>query len=258
MSLKLAVAGKGGVGKTTVAAWLSRLLAARGRRVVAIDADPVPCLAAALGIPNAEAIVPVSRMQDLIADRTGAPVGSVGAMFRMNPTVEDLPARLSIEDRGVRLLVLGTIEQARSGCACPQSVFLKALLRHLVLAADDAVVLDMEAGVEHLGRGTAEGVDLMLVVVEPGRQSVVAARRIAELARGLGIKRVAAVANKVRGASDRSALAAALSEIEVVAWVDHSRTLVDGDLAGEAPAAAGRPAPESLETLADRLAASAS
>lgn len=253
--MKLAVAGKGGVGKTTIAAWLARLLAASGKRVVAIDADPVSSLASALGIANAEEIVPISKMDQLISDRTGAPVGSMGAMFRLNPTVEDLPAKLSVEDHGVRLLVMGTIEQAGTGCACPQSVFLKALLRHLVLYDDDAVVLDMEAGVEHLGRATAMGVDVMFVVVEPGRRSVFAATRIADLAAQLGVKKVLAIANKVRGPQDREAIAKALGGIEVAASVEYDMGLVDSDLAGEAAAAYGAPVPAALTGLVDRLLA---
>lgn len=176
-------------------------------------------------------------------------------MFRLNPTVDDLPERLSIEDNGVRLLVMGTIEQAGTGCACPQSVFLKALLRHLVLYEDDAVVLDMEAGIEHLGRATAMGVDAMIVVVEPGRRSVSAATRIAGLASQLGVKKVLAVANKVRSDEDRAAIAKALGDIELVASVEYDTGLVDSDLAGGAPAAHGAPIPESLSGLVDSISA---
>jgi CO dehydrogenase maturation factor len=252
MSTKIAVAGKGGVGKTTVSAWIARVLASRGMRVIAIDADPVPSLASALGFDGADDIVPIGKMDQLISERTGAPIGSMGAMFRLNPTVEDLPERLSLENGGVRLLVMGTIEQAGSGCACPQSVFLKSLLRHLVLQHDDAVVLDMEAGVEHLGRATAMGVDVMFVVVEPGRRSVTAAKKIGELARQLGVKKVMAVANKVRNDMDRDAIVQALGpEIELAAVVAYDPTLVDSDLAGTAPAAFGAPVPDAIRTVAD-------
>ncbi len=253
--MKLAVAGKGGVGKTTISAWLARLLAAKGKRVIAIDADPVPSLASALGIENAHDIVPINKMDQLISERTGAPVGSMGAMFKLNPTVDDLPKKLSIEDHNVRLLVTGTIEVAGSGCACPQSVFIKALLRHLVLYEDDAVVLDMEAGVEHLGRATAMGVDVMFVVVEPGRRSVSAARHIAKLAAQIGVKKVLAVANKVRSEEDEQAIAKALGDIELAAAVRYDSGLVDSDLAGEAAALHDCVAPESLAALVGRVLA---
>lgn len=254
MSLKIAVAGKGGVGKTTIAAWLSRELAKRGQRVIAIDADPVPSLASALGFAESEEIVPIGKMDQLIEERTGAPVGSMGQMFKLNPSVEDLPEKLSQEDEGVRLLVMGTVEQAGGGCICPQSVFLKTLLRHLVLQHDDVVVLDMEAGVEHLGRATSMGVDAMFVVVEPGRRSVTAAKKIGVLARELGVKRVLAIANKVRGDADQEAIVKALApEIELAAAVDYDTGLVDSDLAGEAPAKHGAVAPVSLQNLAESL-----
>ncbi len=254
MSLKIAVAGKGGVGKTTLSAWIARELVSRGMRVIAIDADPVPSLASALGFKDADEIVPIGKMDELISERTGAPVGSMGAMFRLNPTVEDLPDKLSQEDHGVRLLVMGTIEQAGGGCACPQSVFLKSLVRHLVLLHDDAIVLDMEAGVEHLGRATAMGVDVMYVVVEPGRRSVTAAKRIGDLAGQLGVKKVLGIANKVRDERDQEVIAKALGpEIELVASIRYDMGLVDSDLAGEAPAAYGAPIPETVTMLTNSL-----
>jgi CO dehydrogenase maturation factor len=252
--MKIAVAGKGGVGKTTISAWLARELVARGKRVIAIDADPVPSLASALGFDDADQIVPIGKMDELISERTGAPVGSMGAMFRLNPTVEDLPDALSQEDEGVRLLVMGTIEQAGTGCVCPQSVFLKALVRHLVLQHDDAIVLDMEAGVEHLGRATAMGVDVMFVVVEPGRRSVGAAKKISKLAKELGVKKVLAVANKLRTDQDRQAVAEALApEVTLATAVMYDTGLVDSDLAGEAPAAHGAPRPAAITELASAL-----
>jgi CO dehydrogenase maturation factor len=252
--LKIAVAGKRGVGKTTIAAWLARELAKRGQRIIAIDADPVPSLASALGFAKADEIVPIGKMDTLIEERTGAPVGSMGQMFKLNPSVEDLPEKLSQEDEGVRLLVMGTIEQAGGGCICPQSVFLKTLLRHLVLQRDDVVVLDMEAGVEHLGRATSMGVNVMYVVVEPGRRSVTAAKKIGGLAREMGVRKVMAVANKIRGDVDQQAIAKALApELELAAAVDYDSSLVDSDLFGEPPATHGATAPVALQNLAESL-----
>ena len=198
--MKIAVSGKGGVGKTTVAAALARALSRHGHRVTALDADPVANLAGTLGYRGAP-IVPLFDLRALISERVGT-IDGVGAYLRMNPRVDDLPATVGVDVGGIRLLVMGGIERARGGCACPQNVVVRELTRHLVLAPDEDLVVDLEAGVEHLGRGTAEAVDALLVVVEPGWASLETAGRIEMLARDLGVRQVLLVANKVASRAD--------------------------------------------------------
>jgi len=202
---KIAVAGKGGVGKTTLAALLSRIFAGRGQSVIAVDADPAACLGFALGLPPElqAKVTPISEMSELIEERTGAKPGSYGTYFKINPRVDDIPERFSVQYQGVRLLRLGTIDRGGSGCICPESAMLKSLVTYLILHRDEQLILDMDAGLEHLGRATASAVDHFLVVVEPGKRSMETAHQIAKLAADIGIKTVALVANKVRGEEDR-------------------------------------------------------
>ena len=234
MYLKLAVSGKGGVGKSTVAAALSLLLARRGGSVLAVDADPDANLAAALGIPASEqaGIIPIARRKALIEQRTGAKVQQYGQMFKLNPEVADIAASCAYRHDGVALLVLGAVEKGGGGCACPESVLLRALVQDLVLHKDETLVLDMEAGVEHLGRATARGVDLLVVVVEPGQRSVDCAKRIFRLAEQIGLSRVAVIANKVAGPADEAFLREALGEADILAMLPWSERLRAGDRDG--------------------------
>lgn len=197
MGLRIAVAGKGGAGKTTVAALLAGVLAREGRSVLLVDLDSDPNLAAALGVPAGQA-VPLVHRTDLVTERTGS-TGEPGGMFVLNPRVSDIAEKyaLKISDR-VSLLPVGTIERAGEGCFCPQTAFVRALVKRLILDEDESVVLDLEAGLESFGRSVVEGLDLLLVVVEPGMRSVDTARRIFGMAPGLGIRSVRIVANKVR------------------------------------------------------------
>lgn len=199
--MKVAIAGKGSVGKTTAAAILSTLLVREGKDVVAIDADSAGNLATALGIPRdvRSRIVPLLKMHGLIHERAGVRPGSqYGSLFRLNPPVDDIEDRYSVvSERGVKLLVLGTIEHAEAGCFCPAHAFLKALLMHEVIKKEH-IVVDLEAGIEHLGRGTTKHMDVLAVVVEPSLRSIEAAGEIKGMAGELGVPNLVAVLNKVR------------------------------------------------------------
>ena len=256
---KIAISGKGGVGKTSIAGLLIRHLAASGRRVIAVDADPVASLGAALGIPDHDKIEPIARMHDLIHERTGARPGAMGGFFKLNPRVDDIRERFAAVKDKIHLIVMGTVDHGGSGCVCPESVMLKALIQHLVLFRDDALVMDMEAGVEHLGRATTKGIDLMIAVVEPGARSINAARMIRRLAADIGLLRIAAVANKVRGPADEQAIARALHDFDVLGYLPYDHKLVEADLAGELAYANGFPAPvkQVLEAIVAHAAAGA-
>ncbi|OFV82514.1 MAG: carbon monoxide dehydrogenase, partial [Acidobacteria bacterium RBG_16_64_8] len=195
---KIAVAGKGGVGKTTFSGLLAYVLVASGQIVYAIDADPNPTLGQVLGFPEnlLAQLVPIVDMKDLIEERTGARPGESGAYFRLNPRVDDIPARFAVAHRGIRLLKMGTVRGAGAGCVCPENTVVRALVAHLLLRERETVMLDMVAGMEHLGRGTAASVDAMYVVVEPGQRSLTVAGDIAHLAKDLGIPAIWVVANK--------------------------------------------------------------
>ncbi len=230
--MKIAIAGKGGVGKTTLAAALARRWAREGRSVIAVDADPASSLPGALGISPDRVPSPLVGMRDLIQERTGAREEGGGLMYALNPKVDDLPERFSILADGVRLLVLGTVEQGGKGCLCPEATVLKALMQHLLLRVPDDVVLDMEAGLEHIGRASATGVDAMLSVVEPGLRSVGTARRVADLARDIRIVRSAVVLNKVRDEVEEALLRKALVGLPVLGVLPYSAALARADLEG--------------------------
>ena len=233
---KVAITGKGGVGKTTLAALLAHIYAQSGRSVIAIDADPAASLAYALGMPQAIAaqVTPLAEMADLIYARTGAKPGTTGGFFKLNPRVDDIPDRFSVLYRGIRLLQLGTISTGGSGCICPESAMLKALVTHLILYRDEVMILDMEAGVEHLGRATAGAVDAFLIVVEPGQRSLATAQTIQHLAADIGVTRCYVVGNKVRSESDRDYIRAGLSGLPVVGFLSVNGDAVDADRRGEA------------------------
>jgi CO dehydrogenase maturation factor len=229
--MKIAISGKGGVGKTTLASLLSKIFADAGYSVLAIDADPNSNLAATLGIPNPEQLTPISEMGALIEERTGAPPGQSGSFFKVNPKVDDLPEKYSLKYNGIRLMVMGRIKRGGTGCYCPENALLQALVTHLLLGRDEVVIMDMEAGVEHLGRATARAVDRLIVVVEPSRRSVETARRIKKLAEEIGLHNVAAVGSKVRSQSERDFLTTSLADFEFLGSIPYDQAIVEADLA---------------------------
>ena len=230
--MKLAIVGKGGVGKTTLSASLAMNLARQGRSVVAVDADPDGNLALAVGVTQDRMPVPIAAMRELILERTDTKEEGGGLIFKLNPKVDDLPDRFSVDADGVRLLVLGTLELGGKGCFCPEAAVLKSLMQHLLLRVTDDVILDMEAGLEHLGRASARGVDALISVVEPGMRSVQTAKRISSLARDIGIARTFVVANKVRESCERDVLQEALGGQTVLGELPYSVQLAQADLDG--------------------------
>jgi CO dehydrogenase maturation factor len=204
--MKLAISGKGGVGKTTITALLAQAYADAGREVLAVDADPAPCLADALNFPAElrKKLHPIAEMEDLIYERTGAKPGTVGGFFTINPRVDDIPEKFSVVNRGVRLLEMGSVDMGGAGCICPESAVLKTLFTHLLFRKDDVLILDMYAGVEHLGRATVDFVDAMLVVIEPTYRSMQTAIQIKKLANDIGLERLLLVANKIRNQDDQN------------------------------------------------------
>jgi CO dehydrogenase maturation factor len=233
--MKIAISGKGGVGKTTLTALLAQVYADAGRDVLAVDADPSPCLAGALGFPAElrQGLKPIAEMDELIFERTGARPGTVGGFFTINPRVDDLPERFSIRHRGVRLLEMGAVDLGGSGCICPESAMLKTLMTHLLFRKDDVLLLDMYAGVEHLGRATVDFVDAMLVVVEPTRRSLGTAAQIQKLAGDIGLKRLWLVGNKVQGGEEVGFLAEAAPEgMPLLGWLSADLAVQEADRLG--------------------------
>ena len=233
--MKIAISGKGGVGKSTLAAALSLLLAEKGETVLAVDADPDANLAGALGIPSEQqkSLVPIAEQAALIEERTGAKVSQYGQMFKLNPEVADIADKYAIMHNGVALLVLGAVELGGGGCACPENVLLKALVTDLVLFKDQTLILDMEAGVEHLGRATTRGVDTMLVVVEPGQRSVDCARKVMRLGTEIGLKSFKIVANKVKTVEEEHFVRNSFPELELAGTIPFSDEFRALDRTGE-------------------------
>ncbi len=232
--MKIAISGKGGVGKTTLTALLSQVFADAQRSVLAVDADPSPCLADALGIPDEiqEKLHPISEMEDLIYERTGAKPGTTGGFFTINPRVDDIPDRFAIEHRGVRLLEMGAVDLGGSGCICPESALLKTLFTHLLFRKDDVLLLDMYAGVEHLGRSTVDFVDAMVIVVEPTRRSLGTAKQIKKLSEDIGLTRLWLVGNKVQGEEETQFLKTNSPGIPLLGTLPNLPGVIEADRKG--------------------------
>lgn len=253
--MKIAITGKGGVGKTTFSSMLSRMFAEDGYRVVAVDADPDANLALALGFPKQvyDTIVPISEMKKLVQDRTASSIGSFGKMFKMNPKVDDIPEKFCKEYNGVRLLTLGTVDYGGTGCVCPEHVLLKRLCSHLILQNKDVVVMDMEAGIEHLGRGTAESVDAFVVVVEPGERSIQTYRKVKKLGNDIGVKKVFVVGNKIRNKEDEEFIISNLEDKEVLGFIYYNQDIINADRSNLSPYETSEEAKKQIKYIQNRL-----
>ena len=233
--MKIAVTGKGGVGKTTFAAILARLYAKEGRPVLAVDVDPDANLGLALGFSTEELeqIIPITKMRKLVEERTGA--NEDNTFYRINPKVSDIPDTYGKVCNGVKLLVLGTVDVAGKGCVCPEHVMLKRIINNLVLHREDVVILDMEAGLEHLGRGTTSGMDQFVVVIEPGTRSIQTYKNVKRLANELGVKQVGVIANKVCDEKDEAFIRSRIPQEDLLRIVHYNSEVIDADRNGSSP-----------------------
>ncbi|MEM3626631.1 MAG: AAA family ATPase [Candidatus Bathyarchaeia archaeon] len=235
--MKIAISGKGGVGKTLIAGGLACSFARRGLKTIAIDADPSPNLALTLGLSPAEArrILPISENRELVEAKTGTGYPGV---FRLSFTVDDIARDYSVKTPfGVNLIVMGTVKSAGSGCTCPANAIVRALLRHLIVERDEAVILDMEAGVEHMGRGTAKHVDTMLVITDANMKSLETAKRIYELAADMGIKEIFLVGNKIGNEAQKKIMEAFAEEnnLKILTFIPFDQKVLEAEMHGETP-----------------------
>jgi CO dehydrogenase maturation factor len=253
--MKIAITGKGGTGKTTLAACLARYYANKNYKVIAVDADPDANLASALGIDYKTAlkITPLIEMKELIEERTGARPGEYGMFFKLNPEVDDIPQKFGKDINGVRLLVAGTVKAGGSGCYCPENVFLKSLFRYLVVQSKEIVIMDMEAGIEHLGRGTCENMDALIIVVEPGLKSIQTALKIREMSHDIGIKNLFVVINKLRTDDEEKLIRENLGDFVILGKLPYSEEVRGSDLSSSSPFDVDPEFSKSIEKIAALL-----
>ena len=251
--MKIAISGKGGVGKTLLSSSLAKIFSDSDYKVIAIDADPDANLAATLGFPDPEAIVPISEMKELIQERTGAIPGQSAPYFKLNPKVDDIPDKYAQVHNNIRLMIMGRIKKGGAGCYCPENALLQTLMGHLLLARNEVIILDMEAGIEHLGRGTAGAVDELIIVVEPGRRSIETAANIKELASQIGLNNIAVVGNKVRNDADRDFIISNLNGIKVLGFIPYDESVIEADHAGSHPLESSDSVRSAVTEIYDRL-----
>ena len=251
--MKIAVTGKGGVGKTTFSAVLARLYADEGHKVLCADVDPDANLGLALGFSEEELaeITPISEMKDLIRERTEA--DEFEKFFKINPKVDDLPDKLAHEINGVKLLLMGTVKSGGSGCVCPEHVMLKRVLSHLIVQREDVVIMDMEAGLEHLARGTTDWVDQFIVVVEPGARSVQTYHSVKRLAADLGIHNVNVVANKVRDEEDEKFIREHVPAENLLGMIHYSGDVADADRRCASPYDLAKDAVDEIRRIKEKI-----
>lgn len=228
--MKIAVSGKGGVGKTLLVSLLAGIFSDSGYSVIAIDADPDANLATSLGFSDAVKITPISEMKELIAERTETSAGKSGSYFKINPRVDDIPEKYSVKHGNIRLLVMGQVKQGGSGCYCPENAMLSALMAHLLIARNEVIILDMAAGIEHLGRGTAKAVDKLIVVVEPGRGSIETTYRIEKLAKDIGLTNIVLVGNKINNQTEKDFLTSSLKEFDFLGFIPYDAAIVQAEI----------------------------
>ena len=224
--MKIAFSGKGGVGKTTLAAFIIHLLAAENQKLLAVDADSNPSLAETLGFPQPSKIIPLIQMKDLIKERIGS---DQGGLYTLTPKVDDIMERFICIHEGLKLISMGAIERGGCGCACPQNSFLKSVLGEIFCQVDETIIIDMEAGLEQLGRGTAQDVDHLLIVVDQGSGSIRTAKRICALADELKIKNKSVIANRIRHDSDIDFIKESLKTCSIIGSIPYSEEILEAD-----------------------------
>ena len=251
--MKIAISGKGGVGKTLFTSLLAATFAKSGYSVIAIDADPDANLATALGFPEADKVEPISGMRELIAERTGTKPEQAGSYFKLNPRVDDIPERFSIKHGNIRLLLMGQVKKGGSGCYCPENALLAALLSHLLIARDEVIILDMAAGIEHLGRGTAKAVDVLIIVVEPGRGSIETAYRIEQLAKDINLSTLAVIGNKIHSPAEEDFIASSLKGFDFLGFIPYDAAMQQAEISNLALLEASQAITSAVKAIYEKL-----